>query len=44
MRSHNDKEWSRQQSKLIDAQMKNSLEMQKDPKVYEALKKRFVKT
>ena len=45
VKTHNDKEWSRQQKKLIDSQIKSAREIiRKNPRVAKALLKRILKS
>jgi len=45
VKTHNDKEWSRQQKKLIDSQIKNAREIiRKNPRIAKALLKRILKS
>jgi hypothetical protein len=42
VRTHKDKEWSKQQKKLIDSQIKSAREiLKKNPKIAEILLRRF---
>jgi hypothetical protein len=45
VKTHNDKEWSRQQKKLIDSQIKSAREfLKKNPKAAEILLRKFRQT
>jgi hypothetical protein len=45
VKTHNDKEWSRQQKKLIDSQIKSAREfLRKNPKIAEILLRKFRQT
>jgi hypothetical protein len=45
VKTHEDKEWSRQQKKLIDSQIKNAREfLKKNPKIAEILLRKFRQT
>jgi hypothetical protein len=44
VRTHKDKEWSKQQKKLIDSQIKSAREiLRKNPEIAKALLKRILK-
>jgi hypothetical protein len=45
VKTHEDKEWSRQQKKLIDSQIKSASEfLKKNPKIAEILLRKFRQT
>jgi hypothetical protein len=45
VKTHEDKEWSRQQKKLIDSQIKSAREfLKKNPKIAEILLRKFRQT
>jgi hypothetical protein len=45
VKTHKDKEWSRQQKKLIDSQIKSAREfLKKNPKIAEILLRKFRQT
>jgi hypothetical protein len=45
VKTHKDKEWSKQQKKLIDSQIKSSREfLKKNPKIAEILLRKFRQT